>query len=328
MRDAPCMLYPLLKRSGQYFMELGSRRIRFTSGLAVEVLQQCQGALTRSEIIAEFPEDTRTQVSNILLELERNGLIASVPAYVRFHSTSNNPQRSFELNPMSDAVAAEAIRRAYVSLDPATAVSGTLVPEPSDLGRLICARRSARQFAETAVSRSQLEQILLDSAGSVRYDVAPSGLTTPHRVIPQAGAITSVTAYLLVLRRPADLTESLYRLCPHTNTLHRLQDQQPAKKILHSLGAEAEPSITACAAVIAFTANLERKAFKYANRGYRYALIECGCALQNAVLSLASQGLAGYPYGGFYDRELADLLQLDYPQEIPVISLVIGMPQE
>ena len=47
-----------------------------------------------------------------------------------------------------------------------------------------------------------------------------------------------------------------------------------------------------------------RTRFKYGLRGYRFALLEAGHVMQNAVLAAAALALPALPVGGFYDRRL------------------------
>lgn len=54
----------------------------------------------------------------------------------------------------------------------------------------------------------------------------------------------------------------------------------------------------------------ERVAAKYAERGWRFLLLEAGHLMQNLCLVSASLGLATVPLGGFFERELARRLML------------------
>jgi SagB-type dehydrogenase family enzyme len=67
-----------------------------------------------------------------------------------------------------------------------------------------------------------------------------------------------------------------------------------------------------------------RSRFKYGQRGYRFALLEAGHVVQNAVLAAAALGLAALPVGGFYDRRLDAVVGADGLDEASVYALTIG----
>ena len=78
------------------------------------------------------------------------------------------------------------------------------------------------------------------------------------------------------------------------------------------------------AALVVVTAMFWRSRFKYGLRGYRFALIEAGHVVQNAVLVAAGLGLPALPLGGFYDRRLDALVGADGLDEASVYALVLG----
>jgi SagB-type dehydrogenase family enzyme len=72
------------------------------------------------------------------------------------------------------------------------------------------------------------------------------------------------------------------------------------------------------------TAMFWRSRFKYGLRGYRFALIEAGHVMQNAVLAAAALGIAARPLGGYYDRLLDALVGADSLDEASVYALLLG----
>lgn len=67
---------------------------------------------------------------------------------------------------------------------------------------------------------------------------------------------------------------------------------------------------------------------KYGARGYRLALLEAGHAAQNLLLTAVANGLAGVPWGGFFEDALAELIAADSPHEQVVAAVAIGVPEE
>ena len=80
-------------------------------------------------------------------------------------------------------------------------------------------------------------------------------------------------------------------------------------------------------ALIVVTALFWRSRFKYGARGYRFALLEAGHVIQNAVLVAAALGLQALPVGGFYDRRLDGLVGADGLDEASVYALLLGGPR-
>jgi SagB-type dehydrogenase family enzyme len=71
------------------------------------------------------------------------------------------------------------------------------------------------------------------------------------------------------------------------------------------------------------SADLERPSRKYSNRGYRYALMEAGAAMQNAYLAAAELGLPIRAIGGFHDDRAHEYL--DLPEQVrPLLALLLG----
>ncbi len=82
--------------------------------------------------------------------------------------------------------------------------------------------------------------------------------------------------------------------------------------------------IEAAAAVILITAVFQRTTFKYGERGYRFALIEAGHVAQNIDLVASALGLPAANLGGFFDRELEMLLDVDGVEQSLVYAVAIG----
>ena len=67
-----------------------------------------------------------------------------------------------------------------------------------------------------------------------------------------------------------------------------------------------------------------RSRFKYGQRGYRFALLEAGHLAQNVLLAAEALDLGAAPIGGFYDRQLAEFLEIDGVNEGPLYVIPIG----
>lgn len=65
---------------------------------------------------------------------------------------------------------------------------------------------------------------------------------------------------------------------------------------------------------------------KYGDRGYQYIMFEAGHCAQNMNLMAAGLGLGTPNLGGFFDFDLATLLDIDIEHELPLYSMVLGIP--
>ena len=82
--------------------------------------------------------------------------------------------------------------------------------------------------------------------------------------------------------------------------------------------------IESAAAVILITAVFQRTTFKYGERGYRFALIEAGHVAQNIDLIAGALRLPAANLGGFFDREVEALLDVDGVEQSLVYAVAVG----
>ncbi len=153
--------------------------------------------------------------------------------------------------------------------------------------------------------------------------VAPAAaLGAARRPVPSAGALYPLELYVLGLR-----VAGIEAIAFHYNPFrHRLEilgavDFDDVREAL------VDPTLVdRAAAILVVTAVFWRSRFKYGLRGYRFALLEAGHVVQNAVLAATALGLSALPLGGFYDRRLDALVGADRLDEASVYALVLGGP--
>ena len=106
------------------------------------------------------------------------------------------------------------------------------------------------------------------------------------------------------------------------NNVQLLREQDETPKVAEAL---LQPDIAQDASLILFlTAVFERSIFKYADRGYRYILLEAGHVAQNLNLVANGLGLGCVNIGGFFDRQVDDLLDLDGLTHSTIYIIAIG----
>jgi SagB-type dehydrogenase family enzyme len=175
-------------------------------------------------------------------------------------------------------------------------------------------RRSARPASSRPLRLAELATLLSSS-----YSSEAHGRVT-LRPVPSAGALHPLELYVAALT-VADLERHVYHFHPFRRRLtslgpfawHELRDALVDVAILDQ-----------AAALVVVTAMFWRTRFKYGQRGYRFALIEAGHAVQNMALAAAELDLPTLPVGGFYDRRLDRLVGADGLDEAAVYAVVLG----
>jgi SagB-type dehydrogenase family enzyme len=183
------------------------------------------------------------------------------------------------------------------------------------LGDLLARRRSSRAEVLRPASLRDVGAVL-GAAYAVRHR-SRGGTTRP---IPSAGALYPLELYVVSLA-VNELERGVYHYNPVRHRLSRLA-QLAWPELRASM---VDPSVLdQAAALVVVTAVFWRSRFKYGPRGYRFALLEAGHLVQNAVLAATDLGLAALPLGGFFDRRLDELVRADGLDEATVHALVLG----
>ncbi|MGD9309103.1 MAG: SagB/ThcOx family dehydrogenase [Desulfosarcina sp.] len=170
-------------------------------------------------------------------------------------------------------------------------------PEPADYLRVLAQRRSRRNFVPETVSRLSF-MALLDLLLAAMDGSSGIPVTTPP--VLSAG---------LLAGQHMPIAPGFYRLDPGNWRLGRLLD-----------GRLIEPMASACldqmwlkhaGLHLLFTVNLAALDRDWGARGYRYAMLEAGRLGQQAYLAATALGWGACGIGAIYDREAADLLDLE-----------------
>lgn len=223
------------------------------------------------------------------------------------------------------------MRRSIKPLSAETAVSAQITPAPSYFGSLLCKRRSVRTFSTKEMPQEKLERVLADCAGGVERVPCVTTDGSPfhmlRRTIAQGGGICAVGTSLVLLRRSGSMEPGLYKYCAYSNTIHTLNKTIIEADVARSMWWPSLSKANNAAAILVITADFEPKEYKYGQFGGRLSLIEVGCALQNALLSLCDQGLIGYAHGGVDGELMANMFDLSFPAEAPYVAVIFGVPE-
>jgi SagB-type dehydrogenase family enzyme len=264
------------------------------------ILGACDGRRTVAQLVTHHGEDARALLS---LLLARGALVDGEHAWRVLHRQSS--VGSALGRAVDDAELAVLAAGAFAPGTPSEPTVA-LAPAVTTTGTLAAGRRSAAAADPPGPATFAGLSAVLAAAYAVRSpDGAPSTGT-----VPSAGALYPLAVHVLLREALGPADPGLWWSDPRTQRLHRLAD--PPTDV-HALFVP-EPS---CAAllerrqpVVFLSADLARPSRKYGARGYRYALLEAGAALQAASLTAAEVGLPLRAIGGIDDGAVHRFLLL------------------
>lgn len=183
----------------------------------------------------------------------------------------------------------------------------------------ISQRRSHREFTKEALSLVELSQALLSADGITE------GGPWPLRAAPSAGALYPVDMYVAALNVES-LDPGLYHFRVLDSSLELVKRGEFADSLV--LAANTQRLVGAAPAVVILSARFDRVTQKYADRGYRYAYIECGAICENIYLQAESLDLGTCAVGAFNDDALNGLLGVDGEREAALLMMPLGHPAD
>jgi SagB-type dehydrogenase family enzyme len=301
-----------LERDGELVFESATREVAIEgdAGFVREVLSRCNGRRSVAEIRAELDDDPA--VAELVEALVDAGVLtASSQAWKNFHrqsSVTSGLYRNIE-----DAELYALMRERFEAEH--RDEFHPLRPRDTQLAAIAAGRVSARPSGgERPPEFAELSALVAAMYGS------PEGT---HRPIPSAGAIYPLAIHVLVRRTVGPLAPGLWWYDPQGGGLWLVRDDEldidgmflphPVTDPLRELGHP----------IVFVSADLERISRKYSNRGYRFALMEAGAAIQNAYLLGAELDLPVRVIGGIVEEAVDSFLELP-PDTHSLLALLIG----
>lgn len=166
-----------------------------------------------------------------------------------------------------------------------------------------------------------LARLLFFSAGITR--VRRGGAETLLlRAAPSAGALYPVEAYV-VCGDLDGLTAGVYHFGPVEFALRPLRAGDHRRALAR---AAADPELATSPAALVLTGIPWRTAWKYRERGYRHLFWDSGAILANVLALAEAVAVSARVVLGFVDREVALLLDLTDPEELPIAIVPLGAP--
>ena len=285
----------------------------FGKSRAIEkILRLCNGMTTVREIVNRIPSVNPKETLDLLSLCEAQGIVIdSRELYIGFHEDSANPA-IFSHDLGADDVTSIMMTPRLRERDGKTIKLSR--PVGSNMLNTISKRRSTRQFKKWQISENKLSGLL-----EATYGVGKTG----HWSVPSGGAMYPLDLYLIVPGAGQALPQGIYRWNPERSEIITISDKDPSVWLFKIFNAKALLENVAC--ILCIAADFRRPALKYANRGYRNTLLEVGHAAQNTYLYCAEQNIGVVEYVGFCEKALAREIGLQFPNEVVITTLILGI---
>jgi len=185
----------------------------------------------------------------------------------------------------------------------------------ASLADVIDGFRVADGFAREALGLAELSRLLHFT----------NGVTQPPilRAAPSAGALYAGEIYILA-QRVTGLDPGVYYYAPPGHALVRIRPGPAIDAVSEAL--ERPGQFASAPAVLALTNVFGRYGWRYANRAYRYALIDTGHIGENLRLAARSAGLVDAAPLRFHDQRLSEVLGIDGRREAVCALHAVGYP--
>lgn len=196
----------------------------------------------------------------------------------------------------------------------------------SHLAKLQQRRRTQRDFNSTPLTFQDVSELLQltlrPTERSIQdpYQLNPKSSTKMSA--PSAGSRNETEVYIYV-RKTSEMDPGLYYYHPLNNSLFILRKGHLDKELL-AIRLDKESILMKSGAIVFLTAIPVRTVEKYGLLGWKYVYLNAGHIGQNLVLATTEKNLGCVPLGGGQDKAIADFLDIDIRQEIPIYSFAIG----
>jgi SagB-type dehydrogenase family enzyme len=286
-------------------------RVEGDPRLVSELLSRCDGLRTANEIAREFGDEVADDALELIETLaEHEVVVDCTRAYRLFHRHS--ALRSGFFRDISDAELETLMGQSFEPRD-LPDHRRALQRDSAHVLDLTWRRRSAWAGKDRPVSYRELSNVL----------IAMYRLGSEERPVPSAGALYPLVLHAVIREPLPPLDPGLWWYDPRGLELRLLRHGRIDLESLLAPHPTTDPLVAAGRPVLTISADLERAARKYSNRGYRYALVETGAAMQNAYLAAAELDLPVRAVGGFDDEGVQELLEL--PERVqPLLAVLLG----
>jgi SagB-type dehydrogenase family enzyme len=194
-----------------------------------------------------------------------------------------------------------------------------------ELGRVLRARHTVREFSRRGISLDDLAAIVRGTWGRIGWFQTRVLGRMAHKTSPSAGALHPIECYVLALN-VRGLRPGLYHYDVGGDELRRLRPGNLRARAIEA--ASGQRWVGGAAFVCVMTAVFTRTLWKYQlESAYRVLWLDAGHLGQTFSLLATARGLGPFTTAALQDSALEKLLGLDGVSEFPVYLCGAGVPR-
>lgn len=172
-------------------------------------------------------------------------------------------------------------------------------------------RRSHRAYTKKPLGIGEISQLLFAGEGVIEEE---------RRTVPSAGAFYPIEIYLSV-SRVKKISPGLYKYSPENHSLDKISNNNWRAKLAEA--AFSQPWVKEAPALFILCGKFEKTVKKYDEKGAIFVAMEAGHVAQNISLQAAALNLGTLCVGGFNNKQIDRLLNLDKKTE-PYYIIPVG----
>lgn len=315
------MLYPICSA---YMISQSDKAVSFrtmsgkictfksNTALILSLLQKSNGIIPANEVAHVVEKEMgipETTVLDAIDDLIACGVFTdSHDQILLYHSLTYNPPKYPPTLTLSEIKKLSETRPDYIARKPVTIFKDTTELSLS-IYDILHERHSCRDFLDVSV---ELEKIFAICKVSYSYQIRP---------VASAGALFPLSLYFINRVFSEQLPVGLYQYNPLSEEILLLATDLFPEAVQYLLNDV--DNIFGAPCIFFICGDMSRHVKKYANRGYRYTLLEAGHAVQNMTMAATELGLGGVEYGGFCDEAVKRLFGM--PKDVfPLTCFAVG----
>lgn len=275
-----------------------------------KIVEYSDGHNSRQDIVDKVTQDTgadNRKILDILDDLESLDILTDArEIYKKFHMQTIHPQ-AYEYNLSFQEIRDHVAKKSFREM-PGKKYA---LPSPSsEIAKTAEKRQSCRFFENTPLKKEDIGEML---NGAYSREISS---------VPSAGGLYPIRLSMVVSSSSGEYPNGYYQYNHNDGSMILYNNNPDLKQLEYALNSEN--LLHGAPVLIVVGADLSRQTSKYANRGYRYTLLEAGHVAQNIHLIANELGLATLEYGGYLDDVLKEELQLGEQNSEPIIIIACG----
>ena len=301
-----------------FFTPEGIVEISGCNKVLFSLLPLCNGQHSLEHIFSKLEQsDTQGVVGLLDLLFEKKVICDVNHIFEVFYAYSSNPM------PFASGMTQDEMRALIVDTSHISAINGptfSLALKNSGLQKLLDGRVSTRQFSGESMNEEGILNFLWSMYGKQTNSKRNSwGLAYN---VPSGGALYPLFVYLALFRKCGSLLPGIYSWHKESSLLELLSQGNYLPEFSDIVFGV--PSLDKAVGIVCVAADFNRSAKKYGNKAYNLVHMEVGHLMQNAHLYCVENDIGMVEVGGYYDRDMASCIGLDFPSVAPLIVSVFG----